>query len=81
MGGVSHYSRRVITLYRAPWSTNVERVALALAFKGLGEDLVEPAGVIIGGLHVVHEEGVERADNCFDLCHGGVHFRAHHHRA
>jgi glutathione S-transferase len=35
MPAVSHYSRGVITLYRAPWSTNVERVALALAHKAL----------------------------------------------
>jgi glutathione S-transferase len=30
----------VIRLYRAPWSTNVERVALALAFKGLEAESV-----------------------------------------
>lgn len=30
-----------ITLYRAPFSTNVERVSLALAYKGLDAESVE----------------------------------------
>jgi glutathione S-transferase len=35
MGSVSQYSGVVVKLFRAPWSTNVERVTLALAHKGL----------------------------------------------
>src|SRR4051794_25117639 len=34
------YTRRVLRLYRAPYSTNVERVALALALKGLAAESV-----------------------------------------
>jgi maleylacetoacetate isomerase len=39
-GGVVYPARAVIRLYRAPFSTNVDRVAIALALKGLETESV-----------------------------------------
>ena len=40
VGGVVYPARAVIRLYRAPFSTNVDRVAIALALKGLETESV-----------------------------------------
>jgi glutathione S-transferase len=40
VGGVVYPARAVIRLYRAPFSTNVDRVAIALALKGLEAESV-----------------------------------------
>jgi glutathione S-transferase len=40
VGGVVYPARAVIRLYRAPFSTNVDRVAIALALKGLDTESV-----------------------------------------
>jgi glutathione S-transferase len=68
----------VITLYRAPWSTNVERVALALAHKGLEVESVlidyadrSPVEAVSGqGLvPVIVDDGEVIADSAVILRH------------
>ena len=69
---------RVIRLWRAPWSTNVERVALALAYKGLEVESVlisyadrSPVIAVSGQelVPVIEDEGVVVADSVRILRH------------
>jgi maleylpyruvate isomerase len=66
----------VIRLWRAPWSTNVERVALALAHKGLEVESIvidyadrSPVVEVSGQRLVIEDDGVVVADSTAILRH------------